>query len=204
MGPLFLYIFSLAVALVAAEDSGNADVSVKLAECEANCAEFAQRGLCGGAAGELVCSQSCAGANSNVPNRAAKGCAPGAPSISNNLVGGECLEHVFGVGSKVARSTGFALRPPAAVGKLENSFGFRQNSFSYDVGFGTLGWVYVPSSCQPGAAPRSCGGAEPWDWNSTIARYAESNALLAIGTPGTVLGPRNIYYWKICLLSVIC
>lgn len=103
----------------------------------------------------------------------------------------ECLQHVLGPRSKLARLAKRALRPPAAAGKRENSRAFRQSSFlsSFDVGFDTLGYYYVPDVCQSEAGPNrctllvnwhGCGGLHPWDWNGTLARYAESNGIVLL------------------------
>ena len=76
MEHIFLYIFSLAVALVAAEDSENAQ--------DSDCAEFARRGLCGGLTGVAgseplrLCSRSCAVANLKNSNATSKPELPGA------------------------------------------------------------------------------------------------------------------------------
>ena len=84
------------------------------------------------------------------------------------------------------------LQAPAAVGKRENSRAFRQSPFldSFNVGFDTLGYYYVPDICQSDAASENrckllvnwhgCGGLHPWDWNGTLARYAESNGIVLL------------------------
>ena len=113
-------------------------------------------------------------------------------SSPDPFVEAECLQHVYGPKSKMVRTTGRPLRPPAPVGKRENSRAFRQSPFldSFDVGFDTLGYYYVPDMCQPGRSRpakcsllinwHGCGGLHPWDWNGTLARYAESNGIVLL------------------------
>ena len=112
------------------------------------------------------------------------------------FVEAECLRHVLAPSSKIARATGRTLQPPAATGHRRNSLAFRQSAFleSFDVGFDTLGYYYVPDACRPtgvhdGANPtrcallvnrHGCGGLHPWDWNGTLARYAEANAIVLL------------------------
>jgi hypothetical protein len=67
------------------------------------------------------------------------------------FVEAECLQHVYSPKSKMARTTGqTVLKPPAATGKRENSRAFRQSPYldSFNVGFDTLGYYYVPDVCQ--------------------------------------------------------
>jgi len=118
------------------------------------------------------------------------------------FVESECLRHTFQEGLKLSRILGRALQPPAAVGKRENSRVFRQNAFldDFNVGFDTIGYYYVPSKCRPGAAEDAsclllvnwsgCGGADPFDWNGTLARYAESNGIVLLAP--RIKGQNNI------------
>eukprot|EP00966_Prymnesium_polylepis_P314274 7262443-Prymnesium_polylepis.2 len=119
------------------------------------------------------------------------------------FVEAECLRHVYGADGKLAMITRQTLEPPAATGKRENSRAFRQSPFldSFDVGFDTLGYYYVPDVCQPGRAAlkpcsllvnwHGCGGLHPWDWNGTLARYAESNGIVLLAPKSARIGPQT-------------
>lgn len=126
-------------------------------------------------------------------------CAQGSPvpypytTSPDPFVEAECLNHLLGPGSKMQKITGTVIVPPAQSGRLSNSKAFRQNSFldSFDVGFDTLGYYYVPDMCQPGQPGgqknckllinwHGCGGLRPWDWNGTLARYAETNGIVLL------------------------